>query len=213
MSVNKDYNEKQGQILTTAESLFSEKGFDGTSVRDIAEKAGVNVAMISYYFGSKEKLMETIFERRTEHIRLRVESLMKDDSIDYIGKVHLIIDEHIEKAFSKFQFYKLMVCEQVINKNPVILDIIKEVKKRNMQVITELIRKGQEAGVFRSDVDVILLFSTMYGTVSHMIIGSDLYREISGLTHLSEEEYYQHLKQLLSKHLKQIFKAILTHEA
>ncbi len=56
---------KQVQLLDTAESLFSRKGFEGTSVRDIAEAAGINTAMISYYFGSKEKLMEQIFERKS----------------------------------------------------------------------------------------------------------------------------------------------------
>ena len=47
-------SEKQLHILLVAEELFALHGFDGTSVRDIAEKAGVNLAMISYYFQSKE---------------------------------------------------------------------------------------------------------------------------------------------------------------
>jgi AcrR family transcriptional regulator len=47
-------NKKTAPVTRTAESLFSQKGFDGTSVRDIAEAAGINTAMISYYFGSKK---------------------------------------------------------------------------------------------------------------------------------------------------------------
>jgi AcrR family transcriptional regulator len=46
-----EFTEKQLAIITTAERLFSIKGFEGTSVRDIAQEAGINVAMISYYFG------------------------------------------------------------------------------------------------------------------------------------------------------------------
>ena len=56
-----EYNDKQIAIINTAEKLFALNGFDGTSVRDIAHEAGVNLAMISYYFGSKEKLMEAVF--------------------------------------------------------------------------------------------------------------------------------------------------------
>jgi len=67
---NMNYSEKQLQIIGTAERLFSTKGFDGTSVRDIADEAGVNIAMISYYFGSKEKLMEALFERRSSDISI-----------------------------------------------------------------------------------------------------------------------------------------------
>lgn len=49
-----DFNDKQIEILLVAEKLFSEHGFDGTSIRDIAKEANINIAMISYYFGSKK---------------------------------------------------------------------------------------------------------------------------------------------------------------
>ncbi|MBF2093022.1 helix-turn-helix transcriptional regulator, partial [Flavobacterium psychrophilum] len=55
-----DFNDKQIEIILVAEKLFAEKGFDGTSIRDIAKTAGINIAMISYYFGSKEKLLESV---------------------------------------------------------------------------------------------------------------------------------------------------------
>ncbi|MBN8435956.1 forespore capture DNA-binding protein RefZ [Priestia flexa] len=48
------------RIIDAAVSLFNAKGFDGTSVREIATKAKVNVANISYYFEGKEGLLETL---------------------------------------------------------------------------------------------------------------------------------------------------------
>jgi AcrR family transcriptional regulator len=65
-----ELNDKKIQIIETAERLFAERGFDGTSVRDIAHEAGVNIAMISYYFGSKENLMEALLEWRVGSIKL-----------------------------------------------------------------------------------------------------------------------------------------------
>ncbi len=53
-------SEKKVLIMEVAEKLFAENGFDGTSVRQIAKAADINVAMISYYFGSKEKLLEAM---------------------------------------------------------------------------------------------------------------------------------------------------------
>jgi AcrR family transcriptional regulator len=44
------------RLLAAAEELFSERGFEGTSVRDLAAAAGCNIASVNYYFGSKEKL-------------------------------------------------------------------------------------------------------------------------------------------------------------
>jgi AcrR family transcriptional regulator len=213
METSVNYNDKQLQILRVAENLFAEKGFEGASVRDIAENAGVNVAMISYYFGSKERLMEAIFEERMNFIRLRIEALVKDDSLDPMGKVSKIISEHIDRAIYRMQFYKLMLCEQVINKNPTIINLITEIKKRNLEVISKLITDGQEKGVFRKDIDILLLFNTMYGTVSQMLVGSDIYKAFNGLANLSNEEYYDLIKEKLNTHLQFIFKAVLTYEA
>jgi TetR/AcrR family transcriptional regulator len=57
-----DDPEARAKILTAAEELFAGRGFAGTSVRDIARSAGVNGAMIHYYFGNKEGLYRAIIE-------------------------------------------------------------------------------------------------------------------------------------------------------
>lgn len=51
-------NQTKQKVIDAASSLFFQKGFHGTSVRDIAEKASVNVSLISYYFKSKQGLLE-----------------------------------------------------------------------------------------------------------------------------------------------------------
>ena len=68
----KDENSKN-RILETATTLFAQKGFDGTSVREICQKAGVNLCMISYYWGGKRELyegiIENLIEQQTEYAR------------------------------------------------------------------------------------------------------------------------------------------------
>ena len=51
------------RLLDSAEGLFCEHGFKGTSIRDIAASAGCNIASVNYYFGSKEKLYEEVWHR------------------------------------------------------------------------------------------------------------------------------------------------------
>ncbi len=51
------------RLLDAAEGLFCERGFKGTSIRDIAASAGCNIASVNYYFGSKEKLYEEVWRR------------------------------------------------------------------------------------------------------------------------------------------------------
>jgi AcrR family transcriptional regulator len=208
-----EFTDKQIQIIETAERLFSERGFDGTSVRDIADEAGINVAMISYYFGSKEKLMEALFELRVGTVKMRIESLIKDESLTPLEKVNILIDEHIERNMQKQCFHKIMVGVQVTNKNPAILKAANNIKLRNTAVVTELIKEGQKKGVFKKKVDVVLMLNTMIGTVSQSLISMDYYREFNNQQDLNEEEFQLIFKRRLSIHIKTLFKVILTNEA
>src|SRR5574344_211703 len=58
------------RILKVATKLFAKNGFDGTSIRDICKNAGINVSMVSYYWGGKKELydgiIKNLFERQTD---------------------------------------------------------------------------------------------------------------------------------------------------
>jgi TetR/AcrR family transcriptional regulator len=64
-----DDPEVRANILAAAEELFAARGFAGTSIRDIAQKAGVTGAMLHYYFGNKETLYTTLLEKAVAGIR------------------------------------------------------------------------------------------------------------------------------------------------
>lgn len=212
--INKmEFNDKQLQIIETAEKLFADKGFKGTSVRDIAEEAGINVAMISYYFGSKEQLMEAIFEVRIGSVQMRLEDLLKDDSMTPIQKINMLIDEHVERVSQKESFYKIMITEQLINKNPVVIHAVNQLKIRNAELVGQLIKDGQKKGVFKKKVDLVLMLNTLVGTVSHTMMNKDYYREFYSLQSVSDEEFNTLLKRRVSVHIKSLFNELLTNEA
>jgi AcrR family transcriptional regulator len=204
---------KQLQLLDTAEMLFSRKGFDGTSVRDIAEAAGINTAMISYYFGSKEKLMEEIFERKSMNIREKVDNLLKDDSLDPFQKIYSLVDEFIDGILARKRFHRILLCEQIINQNPLIIQMVEKMKTRNSEYINDLIRLGQKKGLFKKNIDIPMISNTLVGTVSQMLINMDFYKTYHHLESLKDEEFERVIKKKLSVHIKNIYKAILSHES
>jgi AcrR family transcriptional regulator len=207
-----EYNDKQVQIMETAEVLFAEKGFNGTSVRDIAEKAHVNLAMISYYFGSKDKLLESLFDYRGEHIKLKLESMVEDKTLGSFEKLDLLIDHYIEKIMNQQCFSRIMVREQVVNHTGITAELITQMKKRNQEIISKLIHQGQKKGEFKRNIDIPLMMATLVGTAGHLIATQPYYREINNLQSMSDEEFQKHIKKKLSQHLKKLFKAILTNE-
>lgn len=62
-------------ILLAAEKLFSQRGYDGVSIRQIADEAGVPLALVGYYYGPKQALFRAIFEHWSPTIAIRLERL------------------------------------------------------------------------------------------------------------------------------------------
>lgn len=207
------YNEKQAQIITAAEKLFSEQGFSGTSVRDIAKNAQVNVAMISYYFGSKEKLLEAIFDYRIGTTTIQLEHLLAQHEIDPMQKIEIIVDHYTEKLQNNTCFFKIMQREQLKGQyNKELSEIIYQSKKKNFDLIAALIDEGQEKAYFKKDIDVSLLVSTMVGAANQIYMGQEYYKRLHKLDDMPDEQFRKLLKKRLKVFLKNMFKAILTYE-
>lgn len=209
-----EYNAKQLQIIQVAERLFAGKGFSGTSIRDIAHEADINVSMISYYFGSKEKLIEALFEVRFVESAERMENIVSNDDLSPLQKINILIDGVIDRLLGNQCFHNIMLREQLSGeeRTQVISDLIYQLKLKNWEGINSILREGQMKGHFREGVDPSLLSATLYGTVNHVLTTQSFYRKINNLESLGQEEFTKTLKQQLSKHLKSIFKATVAYE-
>jgi AcrR family transcriptional regulator len=77
----KPQHETRTRILDAAEELFMLHGFEGTSMRLLTSKAGVNLAAVNYHFGSKDALVEAVFRRRLDPMNTaRIAELDKIES-------------------------------------------------------------------------------------------------------------------------------------
>ncbi|QKJ64336.1 TetR/AcrR family transcriptional regulator [Flavobacterium sp. M31R6] len=205
-----DFNEKQIQILHVAEKLFAEKGFDGTSIRDIAKEAKINVAMVSYYFGSKEQLLESIILNRVTDIKLQLDILTLED-LNPLQKIQKLIELYIDKINSNRCIYKIMHFEFSSSQRVINLQAFTDLKKGNLKSIESIIQDGQEKGIFRKDIVIPLLTTTILGTYFHFHLNRPFYENLLDLK--TEEEYNTYIKTTLTMHIQQTIKALLTYES
>ncbi len=204
-------SDKHIHILEKAEALFAAKGYEGTTVRDIAQAAGINLAMINYYFGSKEKLMEILFKERMGSVKMRIEAVVNSKDISPFQKFDILIDQYITRVFSRQDFYKVMFTEQLLQKNTNVLNALKEYKREFISLIDEVIAQGSAQGIFTNGVDTMILLNSMTGTVMNMLINKEHYREYHNHT-LNDEAFEEIIKTKLSEHLKKLFKATLAYD-
>ena len=145
--MGKKFNEKQIKILDVAEELIAKKGFDGTSVRDISAKANINVAMISYYFGSKEKMLAYLYQYRVQRTR---ESFAEFAHTIKDGKPEMQMKEFIRFIVSqmfKYNYFHAFV-KQEIRHTELVKDELIEFYKTATEKIDEVVKKGIASGVF-----------------------------------------------------------------
>ncbi len=199
--------DKKESILDTAEKLFSELGYDGTSTRAIAHEAGVNMAMLNYYFGSKEGLYKAIFERKFKGFHQILINLNEED-ISSWDKLHKYIDLYVERVSSQNCFQRLMQHEISLQQRSETGGFIRQNLMRNIEELRKIIREGIESGSFR-EIDIDLTVATIFGTkyyISHLSsISSDLLGKDLNDDRIIEEE----IKPRLKKHLTDLLDAHL----
>jgi len=79
MSKTKDKNTEE-QILNAAKNIFQAKGMDGARMQEIADKAGINKAMLHYYYRSKQLLFEAVFKNAFSLLAPQLNAILNDDS-------------------------------------------------------------------------------------------------------------------------------------
>ena len=105
-------SDKKEDILDVAEDLFAQFGFEAVSVRQLAKEAGINVAMVSYYFGSKEQLFKQVIERKLINTGNLIAS---STNLDHWEKIFRIADGYIDGFFQNRKISQIIYREINLN--------------------------------------------------------------------------------------------------
>ncbi|MET4081043.1 TetR/AcrR family fatty acid metabolism transcriptional regulator [Pedobacter sp. UYP30] len=159
--------DKKTAILAAAEKLFCSGGYEGTSTRQIAKEAGSNMAMINYYFGSKEGVFMDIMTDRIAAFSTILKTISEDE-IPAIEKLHRVIESLVDRILSNVPFHKMMNRELSLSLRPEMYIRIKESLRKNMQIIEQILIKGMEDGDFNR-IDVRMAIATVMGTITNVI--------------------------------------------
>lgn len=102
----------KARILKTAEKIFSEEGFDGARVDDIAKEAGVNKALIYYYFKSKNEILETILSNLFKDAKnMLVQSAWNIPDISSNDNYRRLFDTYIDFVTKNRKIMKVAIAE------------------------------------------------------------------------------------------------------
>lgn len=162
------------KIIEAARELFYEKGFTGVTVRDIASKAEVNLALLHYYFRTKEKIFEIVFNESFTLLFKKLNRALSSD-VYLFDKIKLIASSYITTAAKYPQLASFIMHELSVNADFVWKNIYSNKEKGNVntnyeQFFQEIIDAG-ENGIIKK-VDPKILFMDIMSLSLFPFVGS-----------------------------------------
>ena len=157
-----DDPEARLKIAAAAEALFAQRGYEGTAVRDIAKKAGVNGAMIHYYFGSKEGLYRAILEGAASKVRaLLVETSSSRASTE--SRLAAFVDAYSAYILSQPNLARILYREMLTGAKH-LMRIAEKYAVTNYTILRDTMREGIKHGELRA-IDAELAPISLMGMI------------------------------------------------
>ena len=209
--MEKEKTDKKDHILDVAEKVFSDLGFDGASTRMISGEAGVNMAMLNYYFGSKEGLFLAVFERKISSFQTLLQNI-GNEGISSWEKLEKCIDKYVDRIFVNNCFQKLINREISLSKRTDLSDKITEILMTNVLEFKKIFDEGIKNGSFHKDTDTQLLIATVFGTKNYIINAPQISSLLLGHDIRDEKFLEEKLKPRMKKYMKRLLKAYLMND-
>lgn len=152
------------RIVNVSLKLFAEKGYDTTSIRAIAQEAGISLGLMYNYFKSKDELLKEIFTRGSQDIHT---SFSKDTGETNSTSIENHIRKTVKLLKEKREFWKLL--HGIRMQSPVIQKLLLEMKEETGYIEEQIKQNLIEAGISFPDLEAKLLFASIDGMANHYL--------------------------------------------
>ena len=210
--MDKDKIDKKDHILDVAEKVFSELGFDGASTRTISGEAGVNMAMLNYYFGSKEGLFLAVFNRKIISFQNLLQNLGNDGNMTAWNKIEKYIELYAQRVVNNNCFQKMLYQEMAMQRRGDLANSISDILMKNVSEVHKILQDGIDSGEFNKDIDMEMVTATIYGTKNFIINSPQLTSLMLGYDIQNDKLLEERLKPRIAAYLKKLLKAYLLKE-
>lgn len=153
--MNKEMNVEsttEEKIIAAARKLFMQKGFSATRTRDIAEEAGINLALLNYYFRSKQNLFQIIIEEKFDTLFGMIGPILSDKEVPLEEKISTLVASYTLMLLENEDLPLFVLSE--IKSNEFILEKVKQ----NAELLSQPVIENQlkERGFIISSFNFIM---------------------------------------------------------
>src|SRR6478752_4929432 len=171
--------ETRDTILAAAAELFAARGYAGTTIKEIASKAGVNSALLYYYFEDKEGLYRAVLAHLIEASSRQIGASLTNAPSPEEG-VRRFVTAQADRFFANRTFARLLLRE-LMDHGAVRLEVpLSAVIANAFRPLAEQIIAGQASGVFRTDIDPRFAVLSTVAQVAYFTLAQPLVAQLMG---------------------------------
>jgi TetR/AcrR family fatty acid metabolism transcriptional regulator len=159
---------KRRQILDAAVRAFARKGYHACRVAEIAEEAGVAYGLVYHYFGSKEEILRTIFRDTWTQMLARIAEVEAEG--DGAGEQVRKVTALLLRTWRRDPDLVRVLVREVTRSPEQLQQQIDEIG-HGYEALERIVRRGQESGEFRRDVEPRLAATIFYGALEEVLTG------------------------------------------
>ncbi|HET6777373.1 MAG TPA: TetR/AcrR family transcriptional regulator [Gemmatimonadales bacterium] len=164
-----DDSSSKDQILDAAQSLFAAQGFSATTVKQIARSAGVNSALLYYYFEDKERLYRAVLERLVARLIGRTMTALQTQTSPP-ERIRGFVNAQVEIFMSIPDLPRLFMREMLDHDAAHAVEQISHLAATSFKGLCDTIAQGQKQGTFRADLDPKLAAISTVGQVVYFFL-------------------------------------------
>lgn len=188
------------KIKSAASKVFLRKGYSATRTRDIAEEAGINLALLNYYFRSKEKLFQKVMQEKMQQFFGVLLQIVNDPSTQLETKIEQIVSNYID-VLSENPELPLFVLSEMKGHADKIQNILPVQKfNGNLSFVKQLQEK-------RPDINPIHFLMNILGMTVFPFVAKPAFTLIASTNKSELESILKERKELIPKWIKAMLKA------
>lgn len=177
------------RILTAAESLFAEHGFDAVSMSAIGEAAGVCKANVFHHFISKNDLYIAVLRNACRDAVQHLDNLSSDEAA-LTERLTQFAHAHLVNLLDHAQVARLMLRELLSDNPRQGQELAEKVYGEKFSRFVAILRTGQEAGELRADIDPAMVATVLLGANVFFFESREVLRHLPDVTFTQQPERY-----------------------
>lgn len=183
--------DRHDAILDAAQRAFTENGFEGSSVADIARLAGISDGLVYRYFRNKRELLYEVLRRFYERILLDLETQVFNHAA-FSARLEALMRRHLDVFVADADLCRLFISE-VRTASDYQGSPIQELNRLYTSVLIRIVREAVKSGEVRPDVNPRLLRDVIFGAIEHLA-----WRHVNGKGQLRVTQTARDLTNMLT---------------